>query len=43
MLAHIKDVPESRIRAGIYLIALLRWEEMYAVIIDTNIQLYKIH
>ena len=28
MLAHIKDVPESRIRAGIYLTALLGWEEM---------------
>ena len=28
MLAHLKDIPESRIRAGIYLTALLRWEEL---------------
>ncbi len=28
MLAHLKDVPESRICAGIYLTALLRWEEL---------------
>ena len=28
MLAHLKDVPESRIRTGIYLTAFLRWEEL---------------
>ncbi|MDI6615434.1 MAG: 3'-5' exonuclease, partial [Syntrophaceae bacterium] len=28
MLAHLKGVPASRIRAGIYLTALLRWEEL---------------
>jgi len=28
MLAHLTGVPESRIRAGIYLTALLRWEEL---------------
>jgi len=28
MLAHLTGVPESRIRAGIYLTALLHWEEM---------------
>jgi ATP-dependent exoDNAse (exonuclease V) beta subunit len=28
MLARLKDIPESRIRAGIYLTALLRWEEL---------------
>ncbi|MBW2558837.1 MAG: UvrD-helicase domain-containing protein [Deltaproteobacteria bacterium] len=28
MLAHLKDIPVSQIRAGIYLTALLRWEEL---------------
>ncbi len=28
MLAHLKDIPETKIRVGIYLTALLRWEEL---------------
>lgn len=28
MLSHLKDVPEAQIRTGIYLTALLRWEEL---------------
>jgi len=28
MLAHLKDIPETLIRVGIYLTALLRWEEL---------------
>ncbi|MBN2080488.1 MAG: UvrD-helicase domain-containing protein, partial [Spirochaetes bacterium] len=28
MLAHLKDIPETQIRVGIYLTSLLRWEEL---------------
>ncbi|MBW2649243.1 MAG: PD-(D/E)XK nuclease family protein, partial [Deltaproteobacteria bacterium] len=28
MLAHLKDIPETQIRVGIYLTALQRWEEL---------------
>ena len=29
MPAHLKDAPETKIRVGIYLTALVRWEERY--------------
>jgi len=28
MLSHLKDIPEPEIRFGIYLTALLQWEEL---------------